>query len=137
MWELQTTDEYERSLKWYAKKRPRELRAVLDNLDTYLQALRAGAKPQHKAFGFQHAEQQGVWAIDQKGGGPSLAQTRLYVYPDSTAETLYLIALGDKGSQQENIKTCNRFVTELLKRELPSDESAKEEPEQAGGEPLP
>jgi hypothetical protein len=127
MWELEPTDEYERRLKWFARKRRRESQAVLDNLATYLEALRSGAKPQHRPFGFMHAEGYGVWAIDQKGGGGNLAQTRLYVYPDAEKEILHLITLGDKGSQQEDIKTCSNFVA-ILK----AIESNKNERDQAG-----
>jgi hypothetical protein len=60
-----------------------------------------------------HHEPLGVVAIDQKGGGKSLAQTRLYVYPDTETETLYVITLGDKGSQKDDIATCRAFVNEL------------------------
>ena len=42
MWKLATTAEYERRHKRYAKDNPRELQAVLDNLDTYLLSLQAG-----------------------------------------------------------------------------------------------
>lgn len=133
MWQQLPTDEFSRSVKWYAKKRKRELTAVLDNLDTYLKALSEGMRPQHKLFGFQHAEPHGVWAIDQKGGGKSLAETRLYIYPDTATETLHLIALGDKNTQNEDIKFCNDFVAELLKKEPQKDDRA-EEANRSGGE---
>lgn len=81
MWKLRTTEVYERRLKHFAKKHGRELKAVLSNLDRFLGALNAGAPPLQakKAFGFIHRETSGVVAIDQKGGGPSLVQTRLYI----------------------------------------------------------
>jgi hypothetical protein len=113
MWTLEPTEEYGRRHKRYSKDHPRELTAVLDNLDTFLGALKAGAKVQHARFGFIHVEQHGVLAIDQKGGGKSLAQTRLYVYPDADTETLYILTLGDKRSQHQDIKTCNNFVAAL------------------------
>jgi hypothetical protein len=113
MWTLEPTDDYERRHKRYTKDHPRELAAVLDNLDTFLRALQAGAKVQQARFGFIHPEPHGVLAVDQKGGGKALAQTRLYVYPDPDTETLHLIILGDKRSQREDIKTCNNFVAAL------------------------
>jgi hypothetical protein len=70
MWEIKATDEYEKRLKHYRKKRPRELAAVLNNLDTYYKALSGGTKPKQVTFGFVHAEPSDVIAIDQKGGGP-------------------------------------------------------------------
>jgi predicted enzyme involved in methoxymalonyl-ACP biosynthesis len=39
MWTLETTDEYRTRHRTYQKKRPRELQAVLDNLDTYFKSL--------------------------------------------------------------------------------------------------
>jgi len=82
MWTLAKTDEYERRHKRFEKKRPRELAAVLDN-DTFFTALQGGAKPQQIRMGCIHAEPHGVLAIDQKGGGKNLAQTRLLHLPRS------------------------------------------------------
>ncbi len=61
-------------------------------------------------------------AINQKGGGKSLAQTRLYAYPEVASETLYVITLGDKRSQKDDIKTCQGFVEQLRKETQGSDE---------------
>src|SRR6266498_1699827 len=107
MWKTFSTSEYQTRLKRYVKNRPRELQAVLDNLDTYFGALQAGVKPLQIKHGFMHDEGKGVVAIDQKGGGKSLAQTRLYVFLDVNAEILYLFTLGDKKSQKADVKTCH------------------------------
>jgi len=116
MWKPVETEEYTRRHKRYQKNHPRELQAVLDNLNVYFQALVGGIKPLQIQHGFMHAEPQGVVAIDQKGGGKNLAQTRLYVYPDADTETLFLITLGSKGSQQDdNLAYCRSFVTMLRK----------------------
>ena len=45
MWKLVPRDEYERRVKRYQKDHPRELQAVLDNLNMYFQALLGGVKP--------------------------------------------------------------------------------------------
>jgi hypothetical protein len=136
MWEPRTTADYEKCLKWYTKKRRRELAAALANDETYLKALRAGMSPQKKLFGFLHAEGSGVWAIDQKGGKGSLAEIRLYVYPHEPTETLYHITIGDKGSQKDDIKLCHEFVAALKKNGTgANDEPAKAE--EAGEEPRP
>lgn len=124
MWKLEQTDEYVRRHKRYVKNHPRELQAVLDNLDTYFKSLKAGVKPLQIKHGFLHPEPLGVVAIDQKGGGKKLAQTRLYVYPDTDTETLYVITLGDKRSQQDDIRTCRAFVNELRKVRQDTDEEA-------------
>lgn len=117
MWQLAPTDNYERQFRWYEKKRPRELEAVLRNLQTYFEALRAGNKPMQIKYGFVHVEPSGVFAIDQKGGVGKLAQTRLYVYPDTDTEILHLLTMGGKGfEQRNNIQLCKDFVAELKER---------------------
>jgi hypothetical protein len=122
MWKIEETDDYSKSLKWFVKKRPREARAVLDNLDTFFNALNAGARPQQIKAGFVHPEPCGVLAFDQKGGGPNLAQTRLYVYPNATTEILHLITLGDKSSQRDDIRRCSAFVAELRKENMQAND---------------
>ncbi len=116
MWEVETTDEYDRRHRRYQKKRPRELKAILNNLDTYFETLKSGVKPQNIFFGFVHHEPNGVRAIDQRGGGGTLAQTRLYVYPDEEAKVLHIITLGDKSSQDGDIQTSKQFMVELRKQ---------------------
>lgn len=115
MWTIEPTEKYKRDQRWYEKKRRRELEAVLDNLDSYVEALQLGTHPLQVKAGFIHPEPHGVVAIDQKGGRKSLAETRLYVYPDTNSKVLYLIALGDKNTQKADIKLCNDMVAELRK----------------------
>ena len=63
-------------------------------------------------YGFLHAEPSGVIAIDQTGG-VKLAATRLYVYLEVETETLYLLTLGDKSTQKDDIKDCKSFVKQI------------------------
>ncbi len=115
MWKLVPTDLFERRKKAYQKKQPAALIAVLENLADYVAALGEGTKPLQIKAGFIHSEGLGVLAIDQKGAVRKLAQTRLYIYPDAVSECLYLITLGDKSSQKEDIKTSHVFVNGLPK----------------------
>jgi hypothetical protein len=125
VWVIQTTPEYLARNKRYEKKHWRELAAVLDNLDTFLKTLQNGVKPRQVKFGFIHPEPQGVIAIDQKGGGPNLAQTRLYVYHDEEHEVLYLLTLGDKQTQSIDVQFCKMCVDQLRERGTETD--AKEQ----------
>jgi len=113
MWSLQITDEYAARVKRFEKKHDRELIAVLINLDQYHKALNEGAKPLQVHFGFMHTEPMGVIAIDQKGGGKSLMQTRLYVYPEVEHRVLHLITLGDKNTQRLDIAFCREYASSL------------------------
>ncbi len=115
MWELQPSDEYERRFKQWTKKRPLESKALLANLARYQEALERAAKPAQIQAGFVHPEPLGVVAVDQKGGGSNLAESRLYVFPHEPTKTLYLLTIGDKNSQAKDIKWCKETVTELRK----------------------
>ncbi|PIW61358.1 MAG: hypothetical protein COW13_03365 [Candidatus Omnitrophica bacterium CG12_big_fil_rev_8_21_14_0_65_50_5] len=73
-----------------------------------------GAHPQFVVAGYIHDEGKGIRAIDQRGGGKGkLQQTRLYVYPDIETKVLYLITIGDKQSQKDDIKQSADFVVGL------------------------
>lgn len=106
------------------------MRSVLVNLGTYFAALQHGVKPLQIRYGFMHTEPLGVIAIDQRGGGANLAQTRLYVYADADERVLHLITLGDKRSQKEDIKTCRSYVLELRERKTNRNDSGKDEPDE-------
>lgn len=113
MWDLEPTEEFARRVKRFRKDYPRELVAVVDNLNRVQRSLREGANPLDLPFGFIHREARGVLAIDQKGGGKALAQARLYVYLDRDTETVHVITLGDKGSQKADVKYSSEFVESL------------------------
>ena len=113
-WNIEALETYERAHKHYEKKHPNELAAVLDNLDRYFKALRNGVHPQFIVAGYIHDEPKGIKALDQKGGGKGkMKQARLYVYPYLGVKVLYLITIGDKASQREDIRLCSDFVVNL------------------------
>lgn len=115
MWEIKPTTQWAKDLKWYEKKHPRELAAVLDNLQRYIAQLQAAKHPRVVQAGFLHHEPHGVVAVDQKGGGHSLQQTRLYTFADMESRTLHLITIGGKKGQSSDIKLCSDFVKDLTK----------------------
>ena len=71
--------------------------------------------------GFLHNEQAGVVAVDQKGGGPNLAETRLYTYADDDSKVIYLIAIGDKSSQHSDVEYGRIFANSLKSDEQPQE----------------
>jgi hypothetical protein len=117
MWTVRPLAEYATRRRKWAKKRWRELSAAEINLETYRIALATGVKPLQIKYGFIHPEGNGVVAIDQHGHGKSLAETRLYVYPDTETDAdemvLYLLTIGDKNTQARDIQFCKEFVASL------------------------
>jgi hypothetical protein len=112
-WQISPTTQWEKDKKWYAKKRPTELAAVLRNLDRYVKLLNISANSRVSLAGFMHTEQAGVIAIDESGGGKSLAPTRLYVYADDNAKVVYLIRIGNKDEQSDDVQFSKEFVEYL------------------------
>jgi hypothetical protein len=116
-WLQQAIHRYERDLNYYEKKHSNELWAMLNNLDTYFETLKECGNPMQVTGGFIHPESDGIKAIDQKGGQQKvkLQQARLYVYPDVNTTTLYLLAIGDKSSQRDDVNFCRSVVRNIRK----------------------
>ena len=114
-WRLEPTETYIRDLQDYSKKCPEELAAVLNNLDTYFRALFRLGNPMQITGGFIHNESDGIKGIDQKGSKRKLTETRLYVYPDTHAKRLYLLMIGTKKAQRQDISNCRDVVRKLRK----------------------
>lgn len=113
MWQIEPTTGWERDHKHYAKKRPNELGAVLRNLDRYMKLLAVSKNSKVVQAGYLHPEPGGVLAVDQKGGGANLQETRLYTYADDDTKTVYLITIGDKDAQHADVEYCKNFVKTL------------------------
>lgn len=110
MWQIETTDKWEREKKYYEKKHPNELAAVLHNTQRYLKLIETAPNPKAVQAGFLHHEPAGVVAIDQKGGGGNLQETRLYTFACVSEKVLYLITMGNKSSQSSDIELAKNFV---------------------------
>jgi putative component of toxin-antitoxin plasmid stabilization module len=94
---------------------PRELEAMFDNLDTVHEALSADAKIEAvRNYGFVHPEPIGIIAVDQKGGGAGLKTCRLYLYPKKETQTIYLLTIGDKATQKNDIPRCKKLLKNIL-----------------------
>lgn len=112
-WQLETSDGFTAVREWYEKKRPNELAAVINNLKRYSTQLIKAKNSLCVQGGYIHSEGRGVIALDESAGGSSLAATRLYVFPDDKRRVLHLITIGDKGSQQRDIKACHAYVDSI------------------------
>lgn len=88
---------------------------ALENLNRYFETLQAGTKPlQITGIGIHSEGHGGVIAFDQAGGQPKLHETRLYAYPEVETETMWLITIGDKNTQQRrDIPDCRDFMKKL------------------------
>ena len=114
-WNMRAEDAYLRAAKWYSKKKLNEFIAVTANLDKYLAALQNVGNPLQITASFIHNEPDGIVALDQKGRKQKvkLQQTRLYIFPHLEEKTLYVLTIGDKRSQSNDINYCRKFVRKL------------------------
>jgi len=112
MWSTSPTTQWEKDRKYYEKKHPRELAAVLNNLGRYIDLLNRSKKAACAEAGYLHGEGAGVVAIDQKAGGKSLQETRMYIFANEAEKVLYLITIGNKDSQHDDVLYSRDFVKE-------------------------
>jgi hypothetical protein len=110
MWQVEITTQWQKDVRHYEKKHPGELAAVLRNLKRYVAQLESAPNPRGVQAGFLHGEAKGVVAIDQKGGGGNLQETRLYTYADGARKVLYLITVGNKNEQPADVEMSKNFV---------------------------
>ena len=116
MWQIEPTTQWRRDARFYEKKHPNEMAAVMRNLERYVKQLEIAANSRSIASGYLHAEPLGVLAIDQKGGGGNLQETRLYTYADDVERIVYIITIGNKNSQASDIALSKDFVEALRRK---------------------
>ena len=110
MWQLEPITQWERDKKWYEKKRPNELAAVLHNLKRYLAQLNAAPNPKAIMAGYLHPR------ADGRGGGGSARRGRQFAGNTALSlsgrrtEMLYIITIGNKDEQPADIEFCKEFV---------------------------
>jgi hypothetical protein len=104
---------YLRDLRWYAKKRPAELAAVIRNLERYMALLTRSPSARSVHAGFIHPEPHGMIAVDQRGGAGRLQETRLYCYAHTGSRTVHLLGIGDKSSQSADLTRLSSVALSL------------------------
>ena len=134
-WTQEPSVHYVSRRKFFAKKRWRELDAVERNLNTYFVTLNEGTKPAQIKYGFVKSHyQHGVHSLTQQGkGAGNLAETRLYVYADTSREVLWLLTIGDKNTQEDDVQACYTLVSELERSQGEKDASREEGEGGSGG----
>lgn len=100
--------QFKRLLKHY----PDEVASCAANLDLVRADLEAGKRLGSFNFGFFRPEGRGVYRIGQTRVR-SAHELRLYVFPDEQAKVLRVLCLGDKSTQQADIRLCHQHVSTL------------------------
>ncbi len=126
MWGIEKYTGFDNQYKKFIKKHENEASAALNNLETYHAVLQETNNIQlAKQLPFVHSEPDGMVAIDQRGAKKDqdkktgkLKATRLYVYATVINQTVYLLGIGDKDSQKQDIETCRKKARQIKRRSL-------------------
>jgi len=114
MWQ-QSSDYAEKGvIKRYVKKHPREAMSCFENLRDVVSALDAGGEPSRMPFGFYSSEGSEVYRIGQTGVKHP-CESRLYIYSCVINTTVYVLTMGDKTTQQDDINRAKAIVKEIKK----------------------
>lgn len=119
MWGIEKVAGFESRFKKFSRKHENEASAALSNLQTYVDVLNETNNAQSaNQQPFVHTEPDGMVAIDQRGARierkkGKLKATRLYVYAAVVNQTVYLLGIGDKDSQKQDIETFGKKVKRI------------------------
>jgi len=113
IWNSEETNKFVITFRKYEKKHEEEAIAAMTNLGSYMRLLEKGVNPLQISVSYVHDERKGIVAVDQKKSKRKLRETRLYFYPDAERKIVYLLIIGDKNSQQNDIKFCREQIKKI------------------------
>ncbi len=96
----------------FAAKHRREYDSMFANLNKIMGLLREGHKVGSFQVGFFRPEGEGLFRVGQTGV-PSAKESRLYVFPDQEKRVMYVLNIGTKERQGEDINEAHEVVRSL------------------------
>ena len=111
MYKKEQTDQFNNRFKKFEKQSSDSLKYVLVKLGVLFKALECDGKIESLSYNFLRYERDGVYAVrcSSKGKRP----LRLYIHLHLSSETIYLLTLGDKNTQSDDIRWCASIVKEI------------------------
>ena len=114
VWEISNDLAEKRRFKDFNKKHPREYAACFANLGHVLNMLMRFGDVGSFQVGYFRSEGDGVYRIGQTGVKHA-TESRLYVYAYSKGHRLYVLTIGDKKQQPDDIRRCKTIVSHFEK----------------------
>ncbi len=111
-WQVDIAHASPGKFKKFAGKYHREYVSLFANLEKIMGLLRAGQKLGSFQVGFFRSEGQGVYRIGQTGV-PGAKESRLYVFPEEHGHVMYVLNIGTKEGQAEDINEAHRIARSL------------------------
>ena len=112
MWYIEHGEAIRSGFRKVGKNHPEEYDSCFANLTKILAILRNGKKVGEFKVGFFRTEGNGLYRIGQSGVKDS-KEVRLYVYPDEESEIIYVLAMGTKETQKNDIKEVKKKIKKL------------------------
>lgn len=116
MWQQSSEYAEKGVIKRFVKRHPREAMSCFENLRDVVAALDAGGEPMRLPFGFYSSEGSEVYRIGQTGVKHP-CESRLYIYSCVINTTVYVLTMGDKTTQQDDVNRAKAMV-KTIKRDL-------------------
>ena len=121
MWEISDVLAERNRFKVFGKKHPLELAACFSNLDHTVALLNRHGNVGAFQVGFFRSEGENVYRIGQTGVKHAV-ETRLYVYVYAVGRTVYILTIGDKTQQADDISRCKETVRKFERGETHEQE---------------
>lgn len=113
-WKLNTEHAVKACFESFAADHTREYASLFANLEKIMGLLKSGNKVGGFHVNFFRSEGGGVYRIGQTGV-PSAKESRLYLYPDNDSRIMYIISIGTKDGQQDDINKAKETVEQIRK----------------------
>lgn len=111
-WEPDSTYANRNAFKKYGKKHRAEYESCFENLDRVVGLLNQGHRWGSFQIGCLRSEGDGLYRIGQTGIAHA-KETRLYIYAFEIGCRIYLLTIGDKDSQEDDIKESKSKILEI------------------------
>jgi len=111
-WELDDGCIDKKGIEKYGKSHPREVELCFKNLSKLMLMLKSGITLQQAMHsGFFSDEGEDVYRIGQERKG--MRETRLYIFARITGGRIKVLKIGDKSTQQKDVRWCHQWVREF------------------------
>lgn len=123
MWEISYRYADKNRFKFVEKRWPQAYASCFLNLRKLFDFLEEGGSPLRFKVGFFRSEKKGVYRIGQTRTAKT-REMRLYIYPDESHKILYVLTIGTKNDQHDDIGYCHHIVKEIESRRPHEPEDA-------------
>jgi len=96
----------------FNKKHPDEYASLFSNLEKVMLILKKGNRIGTFSMGFFRSEGEGIYRVGQTAV-ESAKESRLYVYPDEANRVTYILGIGDKDSQGDDINGAKKYARQI------------------------